>query len=1117
MSQQRLRAAVVQQEAVHEEVVPSVFHALLANDLEPTAFLNKRIRARSDLFSAFTSYADRVDYVDFEGPADREAMAAVAKQFDLLVMNTFQRDHHAALVSMAGVPTVGVVHNPLMLLESPACLDLIRSGQVVPVTLAPHVTEWMMAHDQRLFANTRTIATWMWDMPAGVDLTSGPRRRITIPGAVEFYNRDYAAVLDALPALVDEHGYGSFDIAIVGGGSDRAKLEEMVAARGLEEVFWFAPLDAETGFVPTEVFFAELARSSFLLPLLPESRRDYRAWKITLAISNSIGFNVPAIVDRWTALVYDLPSVDYPAGQLARGLTRALTMSDTEVEQLRADLSRHRSKVVESSTAEMGRAVQGALAWQTPSIGPAAANHDDREAFLGFAAQTLPASYSQRFQDLFAWWESGGSSAGFFVEFGALNGKDFSNTFLLERLGWRGVVAEPHPDYLDQVRKNRACHISTKCVYDKSGETVVFRAVKGRPALSSIDGFGTEDEHSVAREDYDALKVETITLEDLLVEAGAPSEIDFLSIDTEGSELRILQAFDFDRFRIRCISVEHNEHQRDALHALLTSKGYVRKWEDLSGHDDWYVHSSAYPDWRQPDVETTRVSRVRPYRNAYAQRRDMLVGFLDEDAPRPPVTPDRVGGVRRVSSGGSNSRWSGVDAGIDYGFLRGYLDALAEQAGMTPDDVARRVDRAFLRLCCRMQPTLAVDVGARDDVFTSKLRSAVAGCRVVSEIEPSGIGEHSVVRLAVGGDTAEVLNGAQESLRNAAAVQVAVGSDPERDGSWVDTDVVSFFKELGHTLVMMDETSLVFVRNDLARKPWVSKLAARVYRGTQRPSPREAAPRTERLSRRVRRRLTAGRGSPEESETSAPPRRRRRREPVASTFDFEGVGYTFFVANPDDAIQKEHVAGRLFDYPELVEMSRHISDGDLVLDVGSNVGNHAVYFSKRYPQSRIMVFEPSTEAARLLRLNLAANHCENVDTTYIGVGLSDRAGTAVLRRGGPRNLGGSRIADPQDVVGAQGRGRAQEIRLLTGDEALEGAAPAFIKIDVEGHEFEALEGLSETIRRHRPRLFVEVNNANEERLQAWLSEHSYTVAWEDRHYAKVTNYLMLPAEQSTTE
>jgi len=72
----------------------------------------------------------------------------------------------------------------------------------------------------------------------------------------------------------------------------------------------------------------------------------------------------------------------------------------------------------------------------------------------------------------------------------------------------------------------------------------------------------------------------------------APRRIDYLSIDTEGSELDILQALDFSAWEIRLLTVEHNHTpKRQAIHDFLASKGYRRKFETLSNVDDWYVRT----------------------------------------------------------------------------------------------------------------------------------------------------------------------------------------------------------------------------------------------------------------------------------------------------------------------------------------------------------------------------------------------------------------------------------------------------------------------------------------------------------------------------------------------
>ena len=117
-----------------------------------------------------------------------------------------------------------------------------------------------------------------------------------------------------------------------------------------------------------------------------------------------------------------------------------------------------------------------------------------------------------------------------------------------------------------------------------------FALVEADPHLSTIQGYSAVDGHAAIRQDAPTVKVETVSLLDLLKEAGSPKNIDYLSIDTEGSELDILRSFDFNYYDISLISVEHNyTHQRFELHKLLANNGYVRKLVSISQWDDWYV------------------------------------------------------------------------------------------------------------------------------------------------------------------------------------------------------------------------------------------------------------------------------------------------------------------------------------------------------------------------------------------------------------------------------------------------------------------------------------------------------------------------------------------------
>jgi len=189
----------------------------------------------------------------------------------------------------------------------------------------------------------------------------------------------------------------------------------------------------------------------------------------------------------------------------------------------------------------------------------------------------------------------------FFVEFGATDGIKLSNTYLLEKyLGWDGILAEPANTWHQDLRLNRNCIISFDCVSSESNQLVDFIEATSDPAdpiasaeLSSMATFAESlDDHRERRlRNAKTYQVQTISLNDLLLKHSAPSDIGYLSIDTEGSELSIIETIDFTRYRFRLISVEHNhvEPNRTAIRELLTSKNYRQVYEDVSQWDDWYV------------------------------------------------------------------------------------------------------------------------------------------------------------------------------------------------------------------------------------------------------------------------------------------------------------------------------------------------------------------------------------------------------------------------------------------------------------------------------------------------------------------------------------------------
>ena len=208
---------------------------------------------------------------------------------------------------------------------------------------------------------------------------------------------------------------------------------------------------------------------------------------------------------------------------------------------------------------------------------------------IGFAVEHAGISRSTRLQDVWALFENGGKRGGYFVEFGAADGITQSNTWMLaEHFGWTGALGEPHPEYARQLATNRPREYRTdKAIWSVTGASVTL-ALTRVPLLSVVVESDPPGLHRRKALQHKTISVATISLNDFLSEAQAPDAIDFMSVDVEGGELPILQAFDFDRWQVRCFCVERNRADAQ-LDFLFAAHGYRRRFPDLSGPDNWYA------------------------------------------------------------------------------------------------------------------------------------------------------------------------------------------------------------------------------------------------------------------------------------------------------------------------------------------------------------------------------------------------------------------------------------------------------------------------------------------------------------------------------------------------
>lgn len=198
-------------------------------------------------------------------------------------------------------------------------------------------------------------------------------------------------------------------------------------------------------------------------------------------------------------------------------------------------------------------------------------------------------SHSQLVQDILCVLVCEQKREGYFVEVGVGDGETLSNTLLLERdFGWRGILAEPADRFESAIRGKRQAILDTRAVAAQSGDTLVFEEDVHLGELSGLAGVREPRGDQTLRK----YQVKTVTMDDLLDQHGAPEYIDYISIDTEGSELQVLEGFSLNRRRVGLFTIEHNFNLEKiaALREKLIPLGYRQIFAEISSFDIWFVH-----------------------------------------------------------------------------------------------------------------------------------------------------------------------------------------------------------------------------------------------------------------------------------------------------------------------------------------------------------------------------------------------------------------------------------------------------------------------------------------------------------------------------------------------
>jgi hypothetical protein len=173
---------------------------------------------------------------------------------------------------------------------------------------------------------------------------------------------------------------------------------------------------------------------------------------------------------------------------------------------------------------------------------------------------------------------------GFFLDIGSHNGIDINNTYYLEKnLDWSGICIEADPNIFNILEKNR----KSICV-----NVAVSDCIEDLNFIQ--DGFSGRVSESKGN-----IILKSNTIDNILRDNNVPNIIDYISLDVEGYESKVLSKFPFSEYGIGILTVEHNLYtgnikNKEEIKEILLNNGYVIAFENVKHNDcefeDWYMN-----------------------------------------------------------------------------------------------------------------------------------------------------------------------------------------------------------------------------------------------------------------------------------------------------------------------------------------------------------------------------------------------------------------------------------------------------------------------------------------------------------------------------------------------
>lgn len=200
---------------------------------------------------------------------------------------------------------------------------------------------------------------------------------------------------------------------------------------------------------------------------------------------------------------------------------------------------------------------------------------------------------------------------------------------------------------------------------------------------------------------------------------------------------------------------------------------------------------------------------------------------------------------------------------------------------------------------------------------------------------------------------------------------------------------------------------------------------------------------------------------------------------------------------PGDHIFETIRKTQRFYEDKMLKKIESIKNLETIIDVGANIGNHALFMSLFTDAKKIIAVEPHNAVLPLLNKNIQSNKLKN-KIVVVPKAIDQKIGQVAIKSSSPSNLGMTKTT----------KGTGTESTTI--DEICCNENVSIIKIDIEGNELRALKGAKNTLSRCKPQLFVEASTVFKlNKLENFLHDYGYNVVgkynWTDTYHFVSTN------------